>query len=153
MAFRPEEESDYTSSEEEVEDEEVLQERSRDEDYERLEIAIDNWPFPPCLGFMQEMSVVDIRYCIFSDTKLRLEHVLDSPSVHSWNLYHRYHPKQNIYCPRSLFQYEDWETIGEYTMYLSGKCGQEFSWYTVLRFLKYGKFVKIAPRPYLPKKN
>jgi len=151
MAFRPEEESDYTSEEEEVEDEEVLQERSRDEDYERLEIAIDNWPFPPCLGFMKHMSVVDIRCCIFSEKKWLLENVLDRSSVYSWNLYHRYYPKQNIHCPRSRFQYEDWETMGEYTMYLSEKCGQQFSWYTVLRFLHYGKFVKIVPKPYFTK--
>ena len=79
-----------------------------------------------------------------------LENVLDNFSIHSWN---KYHQKQNIFCPRARFQYEDWETMGEYMMFLSEQCKRDFSWYTVLRILRYGRFVKIVPRPYLPKHN
>ncbi len=160
MAYRSEDESDYSEEEEpeeikkrEEEEQALLEEQKRDEDYERLEIAMSNWPPPPCLGFMEEMSVVDIREAIISSKKLLLENVLDNFSIHSWNLYHRYFPKQNIFCPRAQFQYEDWETMGEYIMFLSEKCTRDFSWYTVLRILRFGKFVKIVPRPYLPKRN
>lgn len=150
MAFRPEEESDYTSSsEEESEDEEIIKERERDEDYERMEIAMQNWPPPPCLAFMENMSVVDIRCCIFSDKKYLLEEVMDSSTSYSWNKYHLY--KEKTHCQNAMFQYEDWETMGEYIMYLSEKCLQEFNWFTVLRILSYGNFVKLAPRPFLPK--
>ena len=120
----------------------------RDTDYERLEIAMGNWPPPPCLGFMENMSVVDIRESILSKKKWRLDNVIDNPTVHSWIIYQQ---QEHVYCPRARFQSEDWETMGEYIMNLSNKCNRDFSWYTVLRILRYGHFVKLVPKVVIPK--
>jgi len=156
MAFRPEDDSDYDSDlyDSDSDNEELAWEKAqleREIDYERLEIAMENWPPPPCLGFMENLSVVDIRESILSDKKWNLTDVIDNSTIYSWIAYHQ--QRQPVHCARSRFQDVDWSTMGEYIMNLSEKCNQDFSWYTVLRLLRYGHFVKIVPKLVVPKRN
>ena len=139
--------SDYSDSDSDSDNEWDLMDQ-REMDYERMELAMDSWPPPPCLGFLTNVSIVDLRECIVSTQQWSLAEVLSSASVHSWLDYQR---GSHRFCPRSRFQYADWDTMGEYCCTLCRKCEVPFSWHVVLRVLKYGRFVKRPPRAIKPR--
>jgi hypothetical protein len=134
------------SSDEETED--IDPSELRDRDYDRLEEAMESWPPPACLGFLERVCVVDIRASVVEPVKCALADVIDLPTAHSWIQFHRCVPGV---CPRARFQASDWDTMGEYCLKLCHACRQPFSWYVVLDILRYGRFVRRAPRPPRPR--
>lgn len=141
MAYHPEESDEWEeSSDEEIE--EVDPAELRDLDYERLEHAMDSWPPPACLAFMENMCVVDVRLCVMEPVKWTLADVMDLSTAHSWIQFHR---RVGGAFPRAHFQASDWDTMGEYCMNLCHACRQPFSWDVVLNILRHGRFVRLAP--------
>jgi hypothetical protein len=138
--------SDYSDSDSDSDNEWDLMDQ-REVEYEQMEQAMESWPLPPCLLFLTNVSIVDLRECLVSSQRWSLAEVLSPASVYSWLNYRR---GSHEFCPRSRFQYADWDTIGEYCCMLCLKCAVPFSWHVVLRVLKYGRFVNRPPRATLP---
>ena len=134
--------SESEDSEEEEEPDEIY--CPRELDYWSIESFLSLRGGPEIIGYLEKMSVVELRECIVSPNRSDIESVVADIDVYSWHDFWKGGPKPAITSPRAYFFYEDWDALGEFSFTLCSKILEDVSMDKVrsciIHILSHGRF-------------
>ncbi len=137
----------YTSESEYSEDEEEPEELycQRELDYWAIEDFLETRGPPEIIGYVEKMSVVDLRECVLQQNRSDIESVIADIDVYNWDNFWSGVPENMLRkSQRAYFFYEDWDALGEFCFTLCSKILEDVSMDKVrsciIHILSHGRF-------------